>query len=258
MKKELVIGVSALGCLLSPGNLFAEEVSHFVAKTSLDLFWINSETEHGGTKADTDGTLVGGTLSLGFISSALGPQKPGLIQLDLSKKTGDYETNFSDTGFSGWEVERNDSEMKVIYQYLGETFQPLFGLGYQKFELDAGEYSWKDDVDIFMFGGGCGINLGQAGGFSFNTKGEFYFLTGQGEETSGSSQWDLDTSGYLLKLTGQIVYSFEVDSNDVTSFGMFMEPGYQIQEIENEFPAGNSADWTYSGFYIRMGLYGIF
>lgn len=247
MKQKIIL--TAIMLTISSGIAYAETTErniHPILKISADGFFANEE--HNTQSYDSE--LYGGTLYGGLIGNFFQQARPEQVLLEISKRKGNLER-----------FDQDDTEFLLTYQWLGERFQPLFGVGKAysstSFNAEYGDHGNDEDLDLFLIGAGLGVTIGNIGQVSFNGKLEGYYITGDGEIDWGGTH---DIDGYRLKFSAQGVYPLEFESESITSAGLFVQPGYQYQQIDYtaEWGGQSTSEWEYSGFWIKAGLYFIF
>lgn len=292
MKNVLKSGVllSVATCFISSmayGAVVEQKTPEWVMKVTYDYSMIdtpsdatdglnnnNARKQHGvDPKSDIDGSLSGINFTIGKL--LINQENPAMVSLDFTYRSGDLDGTIKYHGgvpneelINDASVDREDLDVKILYQWLGERWQPYVGLGYLRYEKNitdsfrsrgvwTGNNSMIGNVDKELngvtFGGGLGVNILKLQHLDIKAKTEVFGIYGNGEMTDDREVGDQDIDGtnfgYMAKATLMLNVPFTVSNYQG---GVFFDLGYQYQQFDFEDAIGSDDIWY--GLYCRAGL----
>ncbi|MHB8811345.1 MAG: hypothetical protein ACYC9M_15245 [Desulfobulbaceae bacterium] len=281
----------AAGSLLAAQNLHAtvleQETPNWLVKAALDYSLVDTPAdEFDGLNnnnarnylgvdpfSDIDGTLRGINFTVGRLLRT--GKIPTLASVDFTYRSGDLEGTityhqgtFAEVVNSA-DVERSDLDLKVMYQWLGERWQPYLGMGYLYYEKEMKDrfpagtpWFWitnrgqvgtvGKELNGLTFGGGLGTNIARLAWLEIKAKAELFGIYGNGELTDdrepGVQRVNGTNWGYMSKATLMVNFPFTLGRNQG---GVFVDLGYQYQQFDFDDAIGSSDKWH--GPYGRIG-----
>lgn len=223
--------------------------------------------------SDIDGSLRGINFTVGRLLRT--DSVPALASVDFTYRSGDldgtityHQGTFAQVVNSA-EVERSDLDLKLIYQWLGQCWQPYLGLGYLSYEKEIKDrfpagtpWFWitnrgqvgtvEKELSGLTFGGGLGANIARLDFLEIKAKAELFGIYGNGELTDdrepGLQRVEGTNWGYMSKATLMVNFPFTLGPNQG---GVFIDLGYQYQQFDFDDAIGSSDKWY--GPYGRIG-----